>query len=599
MLVFVPGKREISTCAAALAGHGLRVVALHGGLPPGAMAEALKPASDRRVFVATNVAETSLTIPSITAVVDTGLVRRRVHRGGKAVLAIVPISAASAEQRRGRAGRVQDGTCVRLWSSSFALEPATPPELERCELDDVLLRAGMCGVQPGAVAALPWVSKPPAFAVDDALARLRRAGAVDAEGRLTAVGQVQARLPVSSVGARLLAHAPARVRGSMCEVVALVEVGRDLLEAHPTSSQVEARIELFDGALDEVDVALRCLRDGRVRAHGLRGRTLEECRRLTTSLRRMLGAKDETRATHDELVSAVLRAAPDLAFLRRARADKGTRRRAEMGEPWGNGSVELMVRPYQVPHVTDPPKPARAGAVLEREWLGMGQRARGVGRLVLRCRPADFVAAGLGDVEVEAPSVIRSKGSKRVVGRCVRTFAGVEIDAGEMELEGAALQAALVALILRGTLMKGVAAPLLDALHAWRLLHEAAARTCLSMRAPPEDAATYLRARLEALGVGELDDLGLLEAHDVIPDPVAWAVEAGLDSREAVALPKELPRRIEIPGGRYACTVNLAARSVELHPVEGTKKEPAVGLLPRLRGFSVTFVKASRRQRLR
>ncbi|MEM6291480.1 MAG: helicase-related protein [Myxococcota bacterium] len=599
VLVFVPGKREISDCSSALAGTGMRVVPLHGGLPPGAMAEALRPAKERRVFVSTNVAETSLTIPSITVVIDTGLVRRRVHRGGKAVLAVVPISGASAEQRRGRAGRVQDGTCIRLWSSAFALEPATPPELERCELDDVLLRAGMCGVQPADVAALPWVTAPPGFALEGALARLRSAGAVDVEGRLTDVGRAQARLPVSSVSARLLADAPAAVRGTMCEVVALVEVGRDLLEANPSGSQAEARAVLFDGAVDEVDVGLRCLRTGRARVHGLRGRTLEECRRLAASLRRTLGVEGDAVASRADLVQAVLRAAPDLAFLRRARADKKASRRAEMGEPWGNGVVELMVRPYQVPHVQDPPRPARAGAVLEREWLGMGQRARGVGRLVLRCKTADLLAAGLGEVEVEAPKVVRSNRKARVVGRCVKTFAGVELDAGEMPLEGAALRDALVALILRGTLLKGVAAPMLDGLHAWSLLHEAASRTRLSMPPPPEDAHTHLASRLDTLGVAELGDLELLEADDVIPDPVSMAIEAGLDPRDATSLPKELPRRLEIPGGRYACVVSLAARSVELHPVEGTKKEPAVGLLPRFRGFSVTFVKASRRQRLR
>ena len=596
VLVFLPGKREISACAGSL-GHlqGVDVLPLHGGLSARDMQTALDPGPRRRVFLATNVAETSLTIPSVTAVIDGGLERRHVHRRGQVVLAVVPISLASAEQRRGRAGRVQAGCCIRLWSAAFALDETTPPQLERIELDDVLLRGGMCGVAPSAVADLPWVTAPPAFAVESALQRLRHSGAVDAQGELTPVGRLQARLPVSWVGARILTAPPPELASALCELVALVEVGRDLLEPYATERQAEARNALFDTAVDEVDVGLRCLRQGDPRRHGLRARVVSESRRLAASLKRLVGADDAEPPPHDVLARHVAARVPELVFVRRARADRAKGRSSRGGEPWGNGEVEVFLQPYRVPAVDEPPAPPRAGVVLEHEWLGVGQRARGVGRQLLRLRLRDVAALGLGETQTEG---LRVKGGA-VEARVVRTYAGVTLFEGAEVLRGAPLRAALVELVMRGTAMKGLAPRLRDAVHGWSVLAAWGKREKVELPAPPDSAETWLGARFEALGVQALEDLQLLEDADVLPALSEMAITAGMDPRLALSLPGEFPRVLELPGGRYACTVDVATRTVELAPIGGTKKEPAVGLLPRFRGFSVVFVKASRRLKLR
>ena len=117
--------------------------------------------------------------------------------------------------------------------------------------------------------------------------------------------------------------------------------------------------------------------------------------------------------------------------------------------------------------------------------------------------------------------------------------------------------------------------------------------------AAPESAEALLRARFETLGVQNYEDLDLLETEDVLPSLDEMAVTAGMDPRLAHALPQEFPRIVEVPGGRYACTVDVSTRTVELEPIGGTKKEPSASLLPRFRGFSVVFVKASRRLKLR
>ena len=598
VLVFLPGKREIGACSGVLAHQReVDVLPLHGGIASREMQAALEPAGRRRVFLSTNVAETSLTIPSVTTVVDSGLVRRHVHRQGKVVLAVVPVSLASAEQRRGRAGRVQAGECVRLWSESFLLEATTPPQVERIVLDDVLLRVGMCGVAPAEAAALPWVTPPPAFALESALQRLREHGAVGLDGRLTARGRVQACLPVSWVGARLLTDPPPAYAAAVCDLVAVMEVGRELFEPYPTPAQSEARLPLLKGALDEVDVAMRALRSADARRDGVRARTLSECRRLSQSLRRLVAAKDVPAPPHAELTRWVAAQVPELVFVRRKRADRRQQRDTpgRGGEPWGNGEQELFLVPYRVPELDEGPKPPQAGVVLDREWIGSGQRTRGVGRLLMGLPLAEVARLGLGEAQIGAIKAVRGE----VVAEVCRTLAGVTISSGAEVLRGAALLDGLVQLVLRGSRLKGLAALLLDAVHAWGLLEQACQRERLSFPPAPESATSFLRQKIETLGVESLQDLALIEHEDILPRPTELALQAGLDPREAVSLPQDFPRRLEVRGGCYACRVNLGTRTVELQPIERTKKEPAAALLPRLRGFSVVFVKASRRLKIR
>lgn len=257
--------------------------------------------------------------------------------------------------------------------------------------------------------------------------------------------------------------------------------------------------------------------------------------------------------------------------------------------------MEVFLHPYRVPAVDDPPKPPVAGLVLEREWLGVGQRARGVGRLLMRLTLADLVRLEIGETTTDRLRVAKG----RVVAEVTRTHAGITLSRETEVLKGDPLADALVALVQRGTLMKGFARSMLDTLHAWSLLAAWGRRESVTLPEPPEDADAYLRQRFETLGVQSVGDLELLEPEDVLPDVTALAVEAGMDPRLALALPDDLPRVLELPGGRYACAVDVGTRTVELTPIGGTKKEPAASLLPRFRGFAVVYVKASRRLRLR
>ncbi|MEZ9560049.1 helicase-related protein, partial [Vibrio splendidus] len=153
ILVFLPGKKEIVQCEQALAKNpDIQVVKLHASVSEKERDLALSGRnintegnSLRKVILATNVAETSLTIPDIGVVIDSGLERRTVQRNGRTTLMLKSISRASAKQRTGRAGRVMDGICVRLYGEHAALELVTPPELQREELTEPMLAAACCG----------------------------------------------------------------------------------------------------------------------------------------------------------------------------------------------------------------------------------------------------------------------------------------------------------------------------------------------------------------------------------------------------------------------------------------------------------------------
>jgi len=212
VLVFLPGVGEIRRCQEAIGQlcerQGHAVLPLYGDLPPEAQDRVLDDIGRRKVILATNVAETSLTIPGVTAVIDSGLARQsRVSPGtGLPRLELVPISKAAADQRAGRAGRTEPGICWRLWDEAahHHRPAAEPPEALREDLAGPLLQLLAIGEEHG----FPWLDEPPQEAVERATTLLRRLGAVtrDHSGRdgITPLGRALAGLPAHPRLARLL-----------------------------------------------------------------------------------------------------------------------------------------------------------------------------------------------------------------------------------------------------------------------------------------------------------------------------------------------------------------------------------------------------------
>ncbi|QFZ19991.1 ATP-dependent RNA helicase HrpA [Saccharothrix syringae] len=213
VLVFLSGEREIRDTADALAALDLRnteILPLYARLSFGEQHRVFQPHTGRRVVLATNVAETSLTVPGIKYVVDPGTARisRYSHRLKVQRLPIEPISQASANQRKGRCGRVSEGICIRLYSEDdFDARPEfTDPEILRTNLASVILQMTSIGL--GDIAAFPFIDPPESRNITDGVQLLQELGAIlPAEQRLTPLGRKLAQLPVDPRLARMVVEA--------------------------------------------------------------------------------------------------------------------------------------------------------------------------------------------------------------------------------------------------------------------------------------------------------------------------------------------------------------------------------------------------------
>ncbi len=262
VLVFLPGAAEIrqaGEAVAELAAHRrLLVLPLHGDLPAEEQDRALAPASQRKIILSTNVAETSVTVPGVTAVVDSGLARIAAHSpwSGLPSLQVAKISRASAAQRAGRAGRTAPGRALRLYTRADhdGRPEHLSPEVRRLDLAEMVLELRAAGHDP---ARLPWLDAPAPAALEAAEALLRRLGAVDAAGAATELGRRCARFPLHPRLSRMVLEAAARGAASegASAAAALGEQRgtRDRRSAPPTASSDLIDLEAPERARAQIE----------------------------------------------------------------------------------------------------------------------------------------------------------------------------------------------------------------------------------------------------------------------------------------------------------------------------------------------------------
>ena len=250
ILVFLPGEREIREAADHLRKHlasaharvgPVEILPLFARLSQAEQDRVFEPGNGRRIVLATNVAETSLTVPGIRYVIDSGeaRVKRYSYRSKVEQLQVEPISQAAANQRAGRCGRVADGVCIRLYDEAgFAARPRfTDPEILRSSLAAVILR--MKALRLGEVEDFPFVDAPPRRAIADGYALLGELGAVDDHNVLTPTGRELARLPLDPRIGRMILEA--RTRESLAEVLVIASAltGQDVRD-RPLEAQQAA-----------------------------------------------------------------------------------------------------------------------------------------------------------------------------------------------------------------------------------------------------------------------------------------------------------------------------------------------------------------------
>jgi len=264
VLVFLPGAAEIrraqTACAAMASQADLLVLPLHGELPAAEQDRAVRPAERRKVILSTNVAESSVTIDGVVAVIDSGLARIAGHAlwSGLPTLNVSRISRASAAQRTGRAGRTRPGRCLRLYTAQdFAARPEhEAPEIQRLDLAEPALELHAAGIVD--LAAFDWFEAPSPHGLEAAEALLRRLGALDPDGLVTPLGRRLLRFPLHPRQSRLLVEAETRgIAEAGCLIAALIGErdirATDLLQsererrmASPAASGPSDLLELMD-----------------------------------------------------------------------------------------------------------------------------------------------------------------------------------------------------------------------------------------------------------------------------------------------------------------------------------------------------------------
>ncbi len=506
VLVFLPGAGEIRRCAEDLEDAArtfdLHVVALHGDLTADEQDVAVRPSQRRKVILATNVAETSVTIEGVTCVIDSGLARIARHSpwSGIPSLEVEPVSRASCAQRAGRAGRTRPGRVVRLFTKhdhdtrrAFEL-----PEILRSELSSAALElhgAGLRGLRE-----LRWFEAPPDAAATAAEELLVRLGAVT-DGAITPLGRRMLRFPVHPRVGRLLCEAEARgVAREACVIAGLL--GQRELRLERRGRGADAKLSSPSDLIDDLDIMLSGRKDGIDRG------TAYAVDRATKQLERIVDTRTRAPATDAdvdrELQIAILTAYPDRV---------GKRRAPKSGEIVfaGGGSGTL----------------APSSAVIEPELLvavdvsETGSRGQ-ASRVQIR-RASGIEATWLLDLYLdritEVDELVWNAQKERVERIVQMTYDGLPIDESR-DVEGARRAgAAAAALLAKQAIAAGIERFVdRDALAQWRARVALVARTFpdAGIVAPTDDALAEVVARAceGAISFAELRNMGLLELLD-------------------------------------------------------------------------------------
>jgi ATP-dependent helicase HrpB len=336
ILVFLPGAAEIrramDRCSRLADEAGLLLVPLHGDLPLEAQDRALRPADRRKVIFSTNVAETSVTIEGVAAVVDSGLARVARHDpwSGRTVLEVAKISRSSATQRAGRAGRLGPGRAVRLYTRGDhdARPDHAVPEIERADLSEtVLLLGAIGGADPVSIA---WLTPPPKGSMDGACQLLARLGALGEKRAITDLGRRMLRLPLPPRLARLVVEAEAHgAADEGCLVAAMLAEGRDVYARNWDDAPAGRGSDEASDLVARMHDVIECLDDrSRARAAGLDPTVVASVDRARRQVSRLCVRKDldgPREPVETVIRKAILRAYPDRVARRRADRAAGSR----------------------------------------------------------------------------------------------------------------------------------------------------------------------------------------------------------------------------------------------------------------------------------
>ncbi len=558
MLVFLPGAGEIRRVQKLLDGRvleGVRVMPLYGNLPRAAQDEAIAPSplGQRKVVLATSIAETSLTIEGVRAVIDSGWMRvpRFSPRSGMTRLETIRVSHASADQRRGRAGRLGPGVCYRLWTphTQQHLAPHSPPEILEADLAPLALELASWGVRDPA--DLTWLDPPPKAAFDQARDLLTWLGALDARGVVTGHGREMGALGLHPRLAHMILRARAFGLAPLaCRLAALLDE-RDILRAPDGLPDADLRLRL-EALHDYEQRGKPPLARGYVVSRGVLDRVLKAAKHWQ---QRLGLSQEEARRHHIESAGLLLAFAyPDrIAQQRRGRPGRFRLR---------NGRAAAFDHPQLL---------SDAPFLVAAEVDGQQRESR-----IFQAAPIsqeDLETHFAEQVEVEENITWDSEAQRVMARRRERLGALVLRDSPLLDPAPEAVAAALVA----GILEEGL--ELLPWTKKARRLRERLAFLHRHDAAFPDVSETALLATLDAwlapylYGFRRADDLKKLDLIQILESRLTWEQRAKLDDWAPAHLTVPSGSHIPLDYSNPAAPV-LAVRLQELF---GLTKTPRVG----------------------
>ncbi|CZF86116.1 helicase-related protein [Grimontia marina] len=567
VLVFLPGKKEIGQCQSMLKALDVDVIPLHAAVSDSDRFRALHQSDRQRVVLATNVAETSLTIPGIVTVIDSGMERRTHQRNGRTALAPHAISKASAKQRAGRAGRISAGFCERLFGEHAPLEAFTPPELEREDLTETMLAAACCG---SALEDLTFLSNLPDKSLNTAKTRLIEMGALAQDGAVTEHGKRIYPLPIDSIFAHLIS-----VMDTKSNTEAMVDLAAILQTQMTVWKRKGGELALDDYRRwntfsCDVVTAIAVLRGEQpIEIIDVDESALEEARKLSASIREVLELPEwevASRFSREAFLKSVLSVAPELAYVRREKRQQA----------FGNGLNEVTLS-----RDSDFPAEPQAAIVFDQFHLaGRGAKQTTSYATCMAAVPFTWlVDAGLGE-----ESVSEFDDSDGVVVDVIeRIYAGRVIGEYRQAAEGESLIRALATQIIDGQLFEGAGTRLVKEVKYWNLYQ--------SLTDAPNnadvDVLSWLEQALQDLGVEAAEDLELIEGGDLVFD--------GIPSWEFDDFAEKYPLELTLAELKLDVEYQKGKRTVVVHHAGGNRKDgPKRWELPSWSGWKVQYRKASR-----
>jgi ATP-dependent helicase HrpB len=581
ILVFMPGSYEIMRTIGAVRNlpesGGVDILPLYGELPPEEQDRAVKPSPGRKVIVATNVAETSLTIPGVRAVVDAGLARIArfdPHRGIDTLL-VEPVSQASAEQRAGRAGRTGPGRCIRLWSQTD--HEARPlrevPEIKRVDLSETILLLLSSGW--GEAVTFPWYEKPDDKALQRALTVLADLGAVDAQGKLTNLGRRMSVFPAHPRYARmLLAAGDLDCVYEVCRIAGLAQ-GRDILFRKVDDRTENARdsVEQEDGsdffprlALLQRAVEMKFDADAcdRFGVHGQAARQADQAARQFLRLAEGQGLPVSDRIADPAAVRRCLL----LGFSDRlaVRLDAGTLRCALVHGRTGELRRESSIRNAKLLVAAEVDEIQARGGVTTYLSLATAIEEAWLQELF----PSEFSTV----------NQVRYDGSqRRVVTRVERRFRDLVLEAKERDdAPSDAASRLLAEEVAAGRLeLEKWDAPV----DAWIRRVNFLSKHCPELGIPPFDEAARRMVIEEVCA-------GAVAYRDIRDRPVFGVVRGWLTHEQAMALESYCPEKIILPRKKHPARIEytedgqaeVEATVQELYDFPGSKLRVCLGKVP-------------------